>query len=294
MIYKVLITGENSHIGNKIQNWLLAKNPDLFQVSQLDVVSEKWKECDFSRYDVIIHVAAIVHQPDCKDWDLYKKVNIDLPVDIANRAKQAGVKQFIFFSSMAVYGIGKVLTNESIHNDTKENPQSMYGKSKWMAEKKLIQLEDGHFSVIIVRPPNVYGENGSRGYVITFAKLVKRLPVLPVAFEGIKQSMIYIDNLTELIRLIIINNKKGCYMPQDNVPVSTVELITAISSAINKKIYKSKFLGVFVRLFSFIPIIKKAYGGISYDVSLSTFQDLDYVVVPFNEGIRRCLLSFNK
>ena len=122
-----------------------------------------------------------------------------------------------------------------------------------------------------------------------FANIIKRFPVLPIAYENVKQSMIFIDNLTELIRLIIINKSSGYYMPQDIEPVSTVDLISAISEAKGVHLIKSKFLGYFVRLFSFIPIITKAYGGISYSVALSTFKNMNYVVVPFKDAIKKAL-----
>ena len=287
--YNVLITGKNSHIGNKIEKWLESDHSNTFKVVQLDVVTDEWEQFNFHGFDVVIHMAAIVHRPDCDDWELYKRVNAELPVCIANKAKAAGVKQFIFFSTMAVYGIGKVLTDEVIDANTVPNPTSFYGKSKYMAENSLKELDCDTFHISIVRPPNVYGENGTRGYIITFAKIVKRIPVLPVAYENVKQSMIYIDNLTELIRLLVISGRSGCFMPQDDGPVSTVRLISAIAEAQSKRIYKSRILGLFVKLFSFIPIIQKAYGGISYEESLSVFADMDYVVVPFEEGIKRCL-----
>lgn len=287
--YNVLITGKNSHIGNKIEKWIESDQSNTFKVVQLDVVTDEWEQFDFSGFDVVIHVAAIVHRPDCNDWGLYKRVNAELPVHIANKAKAAGVKQFIFFSTMAVYGIGKILTEKPITNSTIPNPTDMYGKSKYLAEKELMKLDCDTFHISIVRPPNVYGENGARGYIITFANIVNRMPVLPIAFENVKQSMIYIDNLTELIRLLIIRNTAGYYMPQDREPVSTVDLINAISLSLNKRIIKSRFLGLFVRLFSFIPIIQKGYGGVAYDKDLSYYKDMDYCVVSFEEGIRRCI-----
>lgn len=287
--YNVLITGKNSHIGNKIEKWLESDSSNQFHVEQLDVVPAEWTEFDFTGFDVVIHMAAIVHQPNCKDWELYQKVNVDLPYLVAKRAKESGVKQFIFFSTMSVYGIGKILTDTPITESTVPNPSDMYGKSKYLAEKKLEEMNSDFFSVTIVRPPNVYGENGARGYIITFANIVRRMPVLPIAFENVKQSMIYIDNLTELIRLLIIKRRSGCLMPQDRKPVSTVDLISAIADALNKKLYKSVFLGFFVKLFSFIPIIQKGYGGVAYDIDLSSFDDIDYCVVPFNEGIKRCI-----
>lgn len=292
--YNILITGKDSHIGNKIQEWLLSKQTnDIFYIHQLDVITDDWVNFDFNGYNVIIHVAAIVHK-HCEDWNLYKRVNVELPVRIAKKAKDCGVSQFVFFSSMAVYGLEKILTKEVIDEDTIPRPKGYYGLSKYLAEQELMNLSDNSFKIAIVRPPNVYGENNTRGYIITFAKMIKRFPVLPIVYEDVRQSMIFIDNLTELIYLIIINKASGYFMPQDDEPISTVTLISAISEAKGVHIYKSKILGVIVSWFSFIPLITKAYGGISYKTSISKFEHMDYVIMPFKKAIKKALVDYSK
>lgn len=289
---KVLITGKDSHIGNKMQTWIEEHNPNgIFTVTQLDVVTDEWKSFDFSTVDVIVHVAAIVHRPDLKDWTLYKRVNADLPYEIAIRAKNAGVKQFVFFSTMAVYGRGKTLNDAPITKDTIPQPKSMYGKSKFMAENKLLPLDCDTFKIAIVRPPNVYGENGTLSYVDSFAKMLKILPVIPDAYRNIKQSMINIDNLNELIRLLILNSKSGVFMPQDGSAVSSMELMEAVCEAVGKKFRTSVFLGNIVKCFRFIPLVKKVYGGIAYSDELSKIDGVEYEVVTFKEGIKN---SINK
>lgn len=81
---KVLIIGINSYIGNHIDEWLTRYGHN---VQQLDVLTDEWESVDYSHYETIIHVAGIVHQPKCKDWNLYKRVNADMPVSIATIAK---------------------------------------------------------------------------------------------------------------------------------------------------------------------------------------------------------------
>ena len=85
---KVLIIGKNSYIGNHIDEWLSKEG---WHVIQLDVLTDDWKTYDYSGYDAIVHVAGIVHQPKCKDWGLYKRVNTDMPITIATMAKEQGV-----------------------------------------------------------------------------------------------------------------------------------------------------------------------------------------------------------
>ena len=281
---KILIIGKNSYIGNHIDEWL-TKNSH--QVSQLDVLNDEWKTYDYSPYDAIVHVAGIVHRPDCNDWGLYKRVNTDMPIAIATMAKKAGVKQYVFFSTMGVYGVGKKLSPNVVNENTPLNARDMYGRSKLLAEEGLRALEDAHFSVACVRPPSVYGKGCRGGYITGFAKIAKLLPVIPRAYEDAKQSFIYIDNLSELVRLVIEQQKRGAFCPQDEKAVNANELLEAISKGLGIKYCSSWLLGLGVRLLHFIPFVNKAYGGVEYARSLSDIDGLDYVVVPFEEGMRR-------
>lgn len=282
----ILIIGKNSYIGNHIDDWLTKHG---HQVKQLDVLTDVWRKFDYSPYDAIVHVAGIVHQPKCKDWDLYKRVNADMPVEIATMAKAQGVKQYVFFSTMGVYGVGKKLTPNIIDENTPLKADSMYGKSKLMAEEGLLKLEDESFKVAVVRPPSVYGKGCRGGYITGFTSIVRVLPVIPKAYNNVKQSFIYIDNLTELVRLLIENGLSGVFCPQDDVSVSANELSAYIANGIGKRYRASSLFGLIVRLFHFVPVVSKIYGGIEYDKSLSKIDGVDYVVVPFEEGMRRCV-----
>lgn len=282
----ILIIGKNSYIGNHIDEWLTKHG---HQVTQLDVLTDEWKSYDYSPYDAIVHVAGIVHQPKCQDWELYKRVNTDMPIAIATMAKAQGVKQHVFFSTMGVYGVGKKLLPNVIDKNTSLHPDGMYGKSKLMAEEGLAKLQDECFDVAFVRPPSVYGKGCRGGYITGFTSIVRKLPVIPKAYENVKQSFIYIDNLSELVRLVIEKRLHGAFCPQDEKAVNANELLEAIAKGIGKKYRGSKFLGLFVRLFSFIPLVNKAYGGVEYAQALSIIEGLDYVVVPFEEGMRRTI-----
>ena len=280
----ILIIGKDSYIGNSIDTWLSAKG---FSVQQLDVLTDEWNSYDYSVFDAIVHVAAIVHQPKCQDWDLYKRVNTDMPITIATMAKAQGVRQYVFFSTMGVYGVGKRLMPTIVDADTPLQADSMYGKSKLMAEEGLSKLQDETFDVAFVRPPSVYGKGCRGGYITGFASIARKLPVIPMAYENVRQSFIYIDNLSEMVRLIIDKRLHGVFCPQDDKAVNANELLETIAKGIGKKYRESRFLGLFVRMFSFIPLINKAYGGLEYAQSLSKIDGMDYVVVPFEEGMKR-------
>lgn len=281
---KILIVGKDSYIGNHIDRWLSECGCN---VSQLDVLTDEWKTYNYNGYDSIVHVAGIVHRPECNDWELYKRVNTDMPTAIAQKAKSCGVRQYIYISTMGVYGVNKKLTPNIINANTPLMPDDMYSRSKLMAEEGLMKLQDGSFNVVCVRPPSVYGKGCRGGYISGFASIVKLLPVIPLAYEDVKQSFIYIDNLSELVRQAIVNNLHGVYCPQDEKSVNANTLMKALAEGMGKKRWISRILGWGVRLMSFLPLVQKAYGGVEYSKSLSDIEGIDYVVVPFEEGIRR-------
>ena len=287
---KVLISGKNSYIGDKIGAWLLASKDISFEIDFLDVRLDSWKEFNFLGYDVVIHVAGIVHRKGITDTAIYHKVNTVLPVEVAKRAKSQGVKQFVFFSTMAVYGMGKTMEGAIITKETPANPREPYGNSKYKAELLLKELENDKFAIAIIRPPNVYGKNCKGGYITGYASIVRKLPAIPDAFDDVKQSVLYIDNLTEFCKLVIINRDRGVFLPQDDKTVKAVELMSSIAKAVGIKRCTSKLLGLGVGLLSFTSVVNKGYGGIAYTMDASKYERGNYIVKPFNEAIKETLV----
>ena len=289
---KICIIGKNSYIGSHLDGWLSQNGHEVFQ---LDVLTEDWKEFDYSNFDAVVHVAGIVHRPDCQDWNLYHDVNTLMPVQIASRFKEQSSssngsrKTYLFFSTMGVYDAGKKLGASVVdeHTPILVEGNSMYGKSKAMAEIELAKLQDGTFDVAFVRPPSVYGKGCRGGYITGFKKIAQILPIIPRAYEDACQSFIYIDNLCECVRLIVENHLSGAFCPQDDEIPSANRLLEVICKGIRKTYHSSRVLGYCLELFSFIPLVKKAYGGISYSRTLSDIPGYDYVVVPFEEGMKR-------
>lgn len=284
-MFKVLITGKDSYVGQSIKAWL--EQTEEFEVDELDMLDGNWVNYDFSIYNSVIHVAAIVHQQNDKiDWGTYYNVNTLLPKKVAEISKAAGVKQFIFLSTMAIYGKEKKLPfGNVIDANTVINPKSDYGKSKYQAELLLNKLQDENFKICIIRPPNVYGKNCPGNYLKSFVRLTKILPIFPKAFEESGQSLLFIDNLSEFIREQIILKSYGTYMPQDGLPVSTIELVESIAAAMDKKIYFSKGLGLIINRLSFLKIINKIYGGVMYDTKLSELDIKSYDFCNFQKAI---------
>ena len=256
----VLITGANSYIGTNLEDWL-ARFPGQYKVSTLDLKNDSWKEHDFTIYDSIFHVAGIAHIKETEEnKDLYFKVNKDLTVNVAKKAKESGIKQFVFLSSMSVYGVKEGVISKS----TIPAPNTSYGVSKLVAERELEKLSDNSFKVSVLRPPMVYGK-GCKGNYQTLRKLALTLPLFPRVKN--KRSMIYIGNLCEFVRTLIDNESDGIFCPQNKEYVNTSNMVKSIAQLNNKKIYYSRLLVPLVSLARLVNIVpaQKAFGNLIYE-----------------------------
>lgn len=281
---KILITGKGSFIGTNAKKWLERKG---HIVDELEMQNENWKEFDFSKYDSIIHVAGIAHvSADPKMEELYLKVNRDLAIQTAEKAKKEGVKQFIFMSSMIIYGKdGKIGEEKNITEATKPNPIDCYGRSKLEADLGIQKLNDSEFKTVIIRTPMVYGP-GCKG---NFPKLKKIAKISPI-FPDIKneRSMIYIDNLCEFFSKIIELQCSGVYYPQNREYLSTKHIIEILAESQKKKIHLTKAFNWIIKLLSKkVNYINKVFGNKTYNQNL--MPKFDYIVVENDESIRRSI-----
>ncbi|MFW6029417.1 MAG: NAD-dependent epimerase/dehydratase family protein [Halanaerobiales bacterium] len=281
---KILITGANSFVGTSFEKWL-KQWPDKYSVDTVDMIGDEWRDKDFSEYDVVFHVAGIAHvSSDPEMEELYYKVNRDLTIKTAQKAKDEGVKQFIFMSSIIVYGdSGKIGKKKVIDRDTVPKPSNFYGDSKLQAEEGIRKLRSDNFKVVILRPPMIYGK-GSKGNYPKLAKAAKILPIFPDVDN--QRSMIHIDNLCEFIKLMIDNEESGLFFPQNEEYVSTSELVKLIAEVNTKK---TRLTGIFNPLLNIlgskIGIINKVFGNIVYEKSLSDYDKTNYRTREFSESI---------
>ena len=281
---KILITGANSYIGMSFEKWL-AQWPDEYIVDTVDMIDGSWREKSFSGYDVVFHVAGIAHvSADPAKEDLYFKVNRDLAIETAEKAKSDGVKQFIFMSSMIVYGKDEPAGSQKvITTETQPSPSDFYGTSKLEGDLAIQKMANESFAVSIMRPPVIYGP-GCKG---NFPRLLN-LAVKTFVFPNISnsRSMLYIDNLCEFLRIVIDSTKKGIFFPQNKEYVSTKDVIVEFRKQTGKSTLLMPFPGFLVSLMSGIDVFNKAFGTKVYDKNMSLF-DLDYNVVDFETGIKR-------
>lgn len=283
---KVIIAGKDSYIGSNLKRWLEQTKKD-YAVEEVGTREDIWKTKDFSDYDVVVHVAGIAHvSSDPKLESLYYAVNRDLALDVAKKAKQEGVKQFIFMSSMTIYGKDSTIGKEKlIDKDTIPKATDFYGQSKLEADRESQKLQDENFRVVIIRTPMVYGPE-CKGNFPRLKKIAKRTPIFP-DIEN-KRSMIYIENLCEFMKQCIDNLYSGIYYPQNKEYLSTKEIIKVMSESMNRKIWFTKIFNPFLKLLSKkINIINKVFGSKIYKKELS--GDFSYCVVDTIESIRRSI-----
>ena len=295
-VKKILITGAGSYIGESFSSYAAKKYPSLL-VSAIDMLDGTWREKNFSTYDIVYHVAGIAHADvgnvDEATKEKYYKVNTDLAVEVCKKAKAEGVKEFIFMSSMIVYGDSAPHGKKKVVDEhTVPQPANLYGDSKLQADVAVRDLADDKFKVVVLRPPMIYGK-GSKGNYPTLAKLAKKLPIFP-KIEN-ERSMLHIDNLCEFlcqIMLVEFSTPSVVIIPQNAEWTKTSEMVREIGEVCGKKVRILGILNPAVWVGSKVPgkiggLVNKAFGNFAYEQSISVYEGIDYQKVDLKESIRR-------
>jgi UDP-glucose 4-epimerase len=282
---KVLLVGVGGYIGDKFKQYMQIY-PE-YDISEVSSMNRDWDKISFTSFDVVYNVSGLAHANARKGTEeQYYAINGQLPIDVAAKAKAEGVCLFVQMSSMIVYGdISPLGKKKNINRETVPSQPSIYGKSKMMAEDGLHKLEDATFNVAIIRTPLVYSENARDNFprLVNFAK---KSPIFPNLKNN--QSMVYVDNLCELVHLIIENNQGGTYYPQQKEYIETSKIVRDIAKSVGNHMWQTTLFNPFIRLFSKrISFIQKAFGNITYDKSISNHFDWKYVVVDYEESIER-------
>ena len=284
---KVLITGANSYVGSSVRQYL-EQFPDSFCVDSLSVRDDNWRRISFRGIDTVYHCAGLAHSDVGNVTDETKRryyaVNTDLTIEIAEKAKADGVKQFIFMSSAIVYGDSAPIGREKIiTKDTPRMPANFYGDSKVQAENGLIALQDDSFHVVILRCPMIYGK-GSKGNFPMLEKLAGMLPLFPEVDN--KRSMLFIGNLAEFVRLMIENEESGIFWPCNREYSNTSKLVKMIAECQGKKMLLVPGFGWVLRgLSHFTGYINKAFGNFVYETELGEYKT-DYRLYSLEQSIK--------
>lgn len=283
---RILITGANSYVGTSLENYV-KQWPDKYQVDTISLHGDAWREKNFGEYDSIFHVAGIAH---CDTGNAsqetkanYYHVNTNLTIEVASKAQKDGAKQFIFMSSIIVYGdsapIGK---KKVITKDTIPCPSNYYGDSKLQAENGILSLNDENFHVVIIRSPMIYGK-GSKGNYAILSKLAQMLPAFPYIKN--ERSVLYIGNFMEFVRLMIMNGESGTFWPQNGEYSNTSELVRMIAAKHEKKVLLLKGFRWALKILShFTGLVNKAFGSFSYDMDISEYTQ-NYRLINLDESI---------
>ena len=295
---RVLITGAGSYIGQSFLDYAKKNYPENFEIDELDMVGDAWRECDFSNYDIVYHVAGIAHADvgnvSEETKEKYYAVNTDLTVEVAQKAKAEKVKEFIFMSSMIVYGESAPYGKKKVIDEhTVPAPANFYGDSKLQADVAVRELADDSFKVIVLRPPMIYGR-GSKGNYPVLAKLAKKLPVFPNVDN--ERSMLYIENLCEFLCQVMlvreIKQNATVLIPQNAEWTNTSVMVEEIAKVSGKKIAIMKALKPAVAMAGKLPgkiggMTNKAFGNSCYTHAISVYPGLDYQKISLKHSVDR-------
>lgn len=259
---KLLITGSNGFIGNYFINNYKSK----YNIKTFSFLKDDINNLNCGDIDVVFHLSALVHQMGGAGAEEYEKVNVNQTLQLAKKAKESGIKHFVFMSTVKVYGEE---TNSIYTENTVCNPEDDYGKSKLKAEQELQKLEDENFKISIIRTPIVYGY-GVKANIKNLINLVNKVPVLPLGKIKNKRSMVYIGNLCHLVDEIIIQKKSGIFLACDDEPLSTSKLIELITKNLDKKKYLIK-IPFFESLLKIVKpsFHKRLYGSLEIDNTIT-------------------------
>ena len=292
----VLVTGAGSYIGETFKVYAAEHYPENFTIDTIDMIDSAWRDKDFSSYDIVYHVAGIAHadvgnvSEEVKEK--YYAVNTDLAVEVAEKAKADGVKEFIFMSSMIVYGESAPYGKKKVVDEhTVPDPANFYGDSKLQADVGVRELADANFKVFVLRPPMIYGK-GSKGNYPTLAKLAKKLPIFPAVQN--ERSMLYIGNLCELLcQLMLVEKVREnavVLIPQNAAWTRTGDMVKEIAGVSGRKVRELGILDPAVLVGSKMPgkigrLVNKAFGNMTYDPKISEYTGLEYQKIDLHKSI---------
>ena len=248
-----LVTGANGFIGQSLSLELILQG-HLVRATLRNVISQPKDftqvvvgsidgETDWSialrDVDTVIHLAARVHVMNDASTDPlaeFRKVNVEGTLNLAGQAAKAGVKRFIFISSIKVNGEHTDLCKPFTEADA-ANPEDAYGLSKYEAEQGLLLIaQQTGMEVVIIRPPLIYGP-GVKANFKSMLHFVKRGIPLPFGIINNKRSFVYLGNLISFIIRCIDHPEAAnqVFLVSDGHDLSMTQLLTECAKALGVK-----------------------------------------------------------
>lgn len=229
-MHKIIVTGASGFIG---KNFI--EQSQEYELLSIDLLSKELISFCFEGYECVLHLAGIAHKFRKIDDNLIYAINRDLTLKVALKAKDEGVRHFVFMSTVKVYGETTYGTNHWDEN-TVCNPLDSYALSKLEAEYELLKIQSDNFKVAIIRCPLVYGP-GVKANMLRIVKLTDRFCLLPFGNIDNRRSMVYIGNLVAFIKGVIDKSASGIFLTSDDTSISVTMLIRKISISLNKPVY---------------------------------------------------------
>ncbi|MDD1782469.1 SDR family oxidoreductase [Enterovibrio sp. ZSDZ35] len=263
---QILVTGATGFVGKRVAEWADLNGhtskkqarhwttEDKRLVSMELSTTSNWEEA-LCGVDCVVHCAALVHQPGVTALSDYEAINVAGTLRLAEQASAAGVKRFIFLSSIKVNGestkAGTAFTEQVL-----QPPEDPYGLSKYLAEQGLMEIsERTGLEVVIIRPPLVYGPDVKANF-LSMINWVKRGIPLPLGSINNARSLVYVGNLVDFIGMCMTHPKASgeVFVISDDEDLSVSKLLQSVARCMN---INSR---VFPFPVSLITLVAKALG----------------------------------
>jgi nucleoside-diphosphate-sugar epimerase len=244
----IIVTGGTGFVGQALTAALQADGRSVRPISRRPVAGfsavgeitgvTDWRAA-LHGVDAIVHLAARVHVMNDTEADplaAFRRTNVEGTLNLARQAVEAGVRRFVFVSSIKVNG--EETEGDRIYRpDDRPNPQDPYGVSKYEAEIGLRDIaRQSRLEVVIVRPPLIYGPGVRANFAALMKAVARGLPLPLGAVTDNRRSLIAVDNLCSLlIRCIDHPNAAGqTFLASDGEDLSTAGLLTRLGTAMGR------------------------------------------------------------
>ncbi|MEY2861692.1 MAG: hypothetical protein RL392_2150 [Pseudomonadota bacterium] len=313
----ILVTGASGFVGRALLCHLAAQGNAVRAAYRNDAVSppagvqsvsvgdlgskQDWGAA-LQAVNVVVHAAARVHIMKDVAIDpllVYRKVNVDGTLNLATQAAAAGVRRFIFLSSVKVHG-ESTAEGGAFRADKEPIPVDSYGISKLEAERGLqvIAAQTG-MEVVIIRPPLVYGPGVRGNFAALMHAVVRGIP-FPLGAINNRRSLVALDNLVDLIVTCLDHPKAGnqTFLVCDGEDLSTPDLMLRMAGAMNKTAYliplPISLMSVIARIFGKSAALQRLCGNLQVDIT-ETVDVLGWKPpIDVDEGLRRAVVQWRK